>query len=258
MKVRVAASTCGGSSKLQYASSYIVDDCLAIDAGCLGMRGTPHQQAEIRHVFLTHSHIDHIATLPIFVENAFEPGRQPVAIYGAPEALENIQRHIFNDEIWPNFVRLSINGHPLVKLVPLNEGSPVRIGALSITPVAVHHVVPTYGYIITDGTSTVAFGADSGPTDRIWKLARNSPGPLLVFLEASFPDEMHSLATISGHLTPALFAAEVRKMPEAKTLVAMHIKARFHDKVVEQLMALSLPGLVIGEAEREYQCGRSD
>jgi ribonuclease BN (tRNA processing enzyme) len=255
MRVRVVASTCGGVSKLQYASSYIVNNCLAIDAGCLGMSGTPPQQASIRHVFLTHSHIDHIASLPIFLENAFEPGQETVAVHGAPEVLESLQRHIFNDVIWPDFVRLSIDGHPLVRLVPLSEESAIQIGDLSIVPVAVRHVVPAYGYIVTDGASTVVFGGDSGPTDRIWQLARNAPGTLSVFLEACFPDEMIGLATISGHLTPTLVAEELRKVPEAKTIVATHIKAKYHDKVVEELMALRIPGLVIGEAELEYQFG---
>jgi ribonuclease BN (tRNA processing enzyme) len=255
MKVRIVASTCGGISKLQYASSYIVDNRLAIDAGCLGMSRTPGEQASIRHVFLTHSHMDHIASLPIFLENAFDPGQEPVTVYGAPAVLESLQRHIFNGVIWPDFVNLSIGGHPLVKLVSLSEESTVRIGALSVVPVAVPHLVPAYGYIVTDGASTVVFGGDSGPTDRIWELARNSPEPFYVFLEACFPDEMQSLATISGHLTPALFAEEVRKVQGAKKIVAMHIKARFHDRVVEELMALRIPSLVIGEAGHEYDFG---
>ena len=253
MRVRILASTCGARSELQYASTYVVSDCLAIDAGCLGMSGTPHQQAGIRHIFLTHSHMDHIASLPMFLENAFERGREPVTVHGIPAVLDSLQRHIFNDVIWPDFVKLSIDGRPLLALAPLKEEEPMQIGALSITAVAVQHLVPTCGYIVTDGASTVVFGGDSGPTDGIWRLAQDAPQPVSVFLEASFPDQMQALAMMSGHLTPALFAAEVRKMPQPKTIIATHIKARFHDKIVEQLTALGIPQLVIGEGEREYE-----
>jgi ribonuclease BN (tRNA processing enzyme) len=253
MKVRVVGSACGATSRLQYASSYIVDGCLAVDAGCLGVDGTPEQQAAIRHVFLTHSHMDHVATLPMFLENAFDSGQQPVAVYGVPAVLDSLQRHIFNDVIWPDFVRLSQAGHPLLRLVPLKVETAVRIGDLSITPVAVEHVVPTYGYIVTDGASTVVFGGDSGPTERIWCLAARAPQPVSIFLEACFPNEMHHLASVSGHITPALFSEEVRKVPEAGTVIAIHIKARYHDQVVAELETLGIPGLRIGEPGREYE-----
>ena len=191
----------------------------------------------------------------MFLENAFDPSREPVNVYGAPEVLESVQRHIFNGVIWPDFVKLSIGGHPLVRLVPLSEESAIQIEALTIVPVAVHHVVPTYGYIVSDNQATVVFGADSGPTERIWQLARKANGPISVFLEACFPDELSQLATISGHLTPSMFAGEVRKLPEAKTIVATHIKAGFHERVVNELMALRIPGLVIGDAAHEYEFG---
>ena len=56
----------------------------------------------------------------------------------------------------------------LQELKPEEE---VVVGDLHITPVPVDHAVPTFGYIVTDGKSTVVFGADSGPTERIWQLA---------------------------------------------------------------------------------------
>lgn len=255
MKVRFVASTCGEVSELQYASSFILNNFVAIDAGSLGMAGTPLQQAAIRHVFLTHSHIDHIATLPTFLENAFDPEREAVAVYAAPTVLKSLQSHIFNGVIWPDFVRLTIRGHPLVRLVALEEETPIDVGTLTVTPVGVRHVVPTFGYIVTDGDSTVVFGADSGPTDRIWRLARKAPRPLSIFLEACFPNELKELACISGHLTPALVAEEIRKLPEADAVVATHLKAKYRDQIVQELTALDIPHLVIGRPGHEYQFG---
>lgn len=255
IRVRVISSTCGAASELHYASTYIVNNCIAIDAGCLGMSGTPQQQAVIRHVFLTHCHMDHIAALPVFLENTLDGNREPVAVYGAPEVLDSLQQHIFNGVIWPDFVHLSVGGRPLVRLVPLLEEAPVQIGVLRIIPIAVRHVVPAYGYVVTDGASTVVFGGDSGPTDRIWWVARNEPRPLAVILEASFPNELHALASITGHLTPALVAEEVQKTPEGTRIVVTHIKAAHRDKVVQELMALKIPGLEICEAGHEYEFG---
>ncbi len=74
MKVTLVPSSIatGDEHPSQYLISYLINDALAIDAGSLGLYGTPQQQAMIKHVLITHTHIDHTATLPIFLENAYE------------------------------------------------------------------------------------------------------------------------------------------------------------------------------------------
>jgi ribonuclease BN (tRNA processing enzyme) len=253
MKVRMLGSAVGASSCLQYVSSYVVNDSIAIDAGALGLNGAPVQQAAIRHIFLTHCHLDHIATLPIFLENAMKIGHEPVAIYGHPETLAALQRHVFNDLIWPDFVRLTTPDLPFLKLCPIEAEVPFQIGGLSVVPAAVDHLVAAYGYIVTDGSSTVIFGGDSGPTQRIWQLAADFPAPRSAFLEACFPDSLERLAQDSCHLTPRLVAAEVKKMPETKTIIAVHIKAHFRDATVRELHELNIPNLVIGKPDNDYQ-----
>ena len=150
MKVRILGSAVRGAPALQYVSSYLVNDAIAIDAGALGLNGTPVQQNRIRHVFLTHCHLDHIATLPMFLENAMRSGQDPVAIYGHPETLAALQRHVFNDLIWPDFVRLTTPDLPFLKLCPIEAEVPVRIDELSVIPAVVDHLVAAYGYIVTD------------------------------------------------------------------------------------------------------------
>jgi ribonuclease BN (tRNA processing enzyme) len=252
MKVRMLGSAVGAPSCLQYVSSYVVNDKIAIDAGALGLNGTPVQQASIRHIFLTHCHLDHIATLPIFLENALKFGEEPVAIYGHPETLAAMQRHVFNDIIWPDFVRLTTPDLPLLKLCPIEAEVPFQIDGLSVVPARVDHLVAAYGYIVTDGSSTVIFGGDSGPTHRIWQLAGNFPAPRTVFLEACFPNAMERLAQDSCHLTPRLVAGEISKMTEVKTIIAVHIKAHFREATIHELDDLNVPNLVIGKPESDY------
>src|SRR5262245_29628131 len=119
MKIRMLGTGTGGASDLQYMSSYVVNDTLAIDAGTLGLHGTPGQQAMIRRVFLTHTHIDHIAALATFIENTFEPGREPVAIYGHSNTLADLRNHLFNDVVWADLIRLSGPGLQFLKMCPL-------------------------------------------------------------------------------------------------------------------------------------------
>lgn len=128
-----------------------------------------------------------------------------------------------------------------------------EIGGLRFLPVEVPHTVKTLGYIVTDGRSTLIFGGDSGPTERLWELAALSPAPRLVLLEAAFPNSMTEIARVAQHLTPADFGRESAKLPPMENVVAVHLKPRFRDTIIAELGALSIPNLVIGECGATYE-----
>ena len=82
-------------------------------------------------------------------------------------------------------------------------------------PVPVHHAVPAAGFIIHDGTTGLVFSGDTGPTDEIWKVAREFKGIHAIIVETAFPNRLEDLASVSGHFTPALLQREMDKMPDA-------------------------------------------
>jgi ribonuclease BN (tRNA processing enzyme) len=233
-------------------SSYLVNDSVAIDAGCLGFWGTPQDQEAIRHVFLTHSHTDHIGSLPIFVENAWTPAENCPHIYGSRATLSDIQNHVFNNKLWPDFIAISETMPPFLRFCPLEAEVPVHVDGLTIIPISVNHVIPTFGFLVRDGKSAVIFGGDSGPTERLWQIAHQTPQLRAVFLEACFPNSMNRLAEVSLHMTPETFGREVAKMPLGITVVAVHIKVRYREEVIRELYDLKLPALEIGECEKDY------
>ncbi len=253
MRVKLLGSSVQDTARRQYVSSYLINGTVAIDAGCLGLYGTPKDQEAIRHVFLTHSHADHTASLPIFVENVWTSAPNCPQVYGCPATLSAVQRHIFNDVMWPDFIALSKTNPPFLDLRPLDAEVSVEADGLQVTPVRVNHVVPTFGYVISDGKSAVIFGADSGPTERLWEIARQTPGLRAVFLEACFPNYLTSLAEVSLHMTPEMFGREVAKIPAGVKIVAVHIKVRYREEVIQELRNLQLPDLEIAECETEYE-----
>jgi hypothetical protein len=170
--------------------------------GCLGFHGAPYEQEGIRHVFLTHSHVDHSASLPIFIENAWTPaGELPSDLRQVGDFWMPYKRHIFNDVMWPDFVFLSKKMYPFLRLCPLDAELPVEAGGLRITPVRLNHVVPTFGFVITDDQNAVIVAGDTGPTERLWEVAHQTSGLRAVFLEACFPNSLKRLAEASLHLT---------------------------------------------------------
>lgn len=252
MKIRILGSSVEDTHRRQYVSTYLINGTVAIDAGSLGFHGTPQDQEAVKHVFLTHSHIDHTASLPIFVENAWTPAESCPRVYGIPETLDAVQKHIFNDVLWPDFVAISKITPPFLAFCPLADETTVDVCGLHITPVRVNHLVPAVGYVIKEGESTVIFGGDSGPTNRLWEIAHCTAGLRAVFMEACFPNQLSGLASASRHLTPEVFAREAAKIPGGVVIIAVHLKVRYRDQVVRELQDLRLPNLVIGECEKEY------
>lgn len=253
MRIKIFGSSAQDTAKRQYVSSYLINGTVAIDAGCLGFSGTPQQQEAINHLFLTHSHIDHTGSLPIFVENAWTPAGNCPNVYGGAETIEAMQKHIFNNIIWPDFVALSQRMPPFLDIRRIQNEVPVEVDGLQVTPVRVNHVVPTFGYVVSDGASAVIFGGDSGPTNRLWEVAHRTPNLRAVFLEACFPNSLTALAEASLHMTPEMFSREICKMPGGVEVIAVHIKVRYREQVIRELHALGLPNLEIGECEKEYE-----
>ncbi len=229
-----------------YLSSYAIDDVIAIDAGGLGFLGDLSAQVRIQHIFITHSHMDHIASLPIFLDTVFQGGDRCVTLHAGAATIDCLRRDIFNDRVWPDFIGMSERGLPFVKVELLVPGRPVEAGGLRLTPIAVDHVVPTLGFLVEAPGATVAIPSDTGPTDAFWRAARAAADLKAVFLEASFPDAMSELALTSRHLTPAMFAAEARKLSCPVPFVAVHIKPRSYDQVVAELNRLELANLQVG------------
>jgi len=247
------SSPADSGGDLQYLTTFLIDDAIAIDAGSLGFVRSPTEQRRIRDVFLSHTHIDHIASLPIFLENVYvENSGSAVKVHAGEAVLQSLHSDVFNDRVWPDFFQLSKLGKKFVESAVLTPGTPVTIGRLRITPVPVNHVVPTLGFIVEDDKSAVVFSADTAATEEIWRRANDLPNLKAVFLEVTFPKELTALADLTKHLTPEGFAAEMRKVTRPVPFYAFHLKPRFAAQVLKELEELRLPNLVIAHADVPY------
>jgi ribonuclease BN (tRNA processing enzyme) len=253
MKLTLLPSVLSGAGAAQYLSTALLNDTIALDAGCLGFVGTPDEQARVRHVLLTHSHMDHVGSLPIFLENAHDGKGDGVNVYASAATLDCLRRHFFNDQIWPDFVALSDGDQPFLRLVPFEAGQTLELDGVRVTAVAMDHVVPVLGFLVSDANASFVFVTDTAPTDAVWRAANALPDLKAVFLEATFPNEMQWLADVSRHLTPATFAGEVRKLTRPVRLVAMHLKARYQAEVAAQLQALGIAGLELARFGEPYE-----
>lgn len=244
-----------GANPHQYSTSYLLNDTVALDAGGIGFYDDPDRQSRVKNIIVTHSHIDHVASLPIFVENAYEGKSDCVTIHASQVVLDSLQRDIFNDRLWPDFIKMSPPDAkaPFLKLKTVEPGRSFELDGLRFTPVEVDHLVPTIGFLIEDGRSAILIVSDTGPTEDIWKVAARVPKLKAVFLEASFPDSMKWLAEASKHLTPSMFKTEANKLGKETKFIAVHIKARWREQIIDELGRLGMPDLEIGRFGVVYE-----
>ncbi|MEY4187459.1 MAG: hypothetical protein RIT02_2493 [Planctomycetota bacterium] len=252
MRVELLPSSVGASGMLQFSQSVLINDYTAIDAGSVGCLVPLERQQLIRDVFLSHSHLDHIGSLPFFLDNVYRPVPECPRILASAATFASLRSDVFNDRIWPDFVRLSREETPFLRLQELRAEEPVNSCGLQVTPVSLDHPVPTLGFLVDDGSSTVAFITDTLPTRRVWELLAGCRNLRAVFLECSFPASLGWLAEKSGHLSSVTFAAELGQLRGDVPVLAWHLKPVFFDEIVSELRGLSRPGLTIAEPGRVY------
>lgn len=253
MKVRILPSS-PDAGHLQHLISFVVDGHLAIDAGCIGLCGTAEAQARLTSVLLTHSHLDHVSSLPIFAMNVLDSTGHGVVVTAPGVTIDTLRQDVFNWRVWPDFTAMALDGQPLLRFDPIEARRPVTLGGLTVTAIPLNHPVPTVGYLVEDGRSAVLFALDTGPTDEIWEVAGRHPRLTTAFVDAAFPDDMSALAEASGHLTPSLVREQTDRLPAVVRKIAVHLKPAYRDRIAAQLELAAIPNLTIGRLDYDYEC----
>jgi ribonuclease BN (tRNA processing enzyme) len=257
VKIKLLPSTidaAGGASPEQRLSCFIVDGRVCIDAGSIAIGLSEEERARVRDVVVTHPHMDHVATLPIFVDDLFGSLEEPVRVRATSEVCEILTRDVFNGTVYPPFQDFHNGRTRVLEFVPFREGEEFRVAHLTFRAVPVSHIVPTVGLVVTDGERTVAFSSDTSETEEFWRVCNREPRLDALLIEASFPNSLSKLADVSGHLTPAALGRELRKLAHKDIdVLAMHLKPSYRLQLVEELEALGVPRLAAMEPGREYE-----
>jgi ribonuclease BN (tRNA processing enzyme) len=245
MEFRVLGSF-GGDSPECRMTSFLIDGTVVVDAGAITRALTIDEQRQIRHVLISHTHMDHTATLPFLIENIFGTHPEPVSIYCSKRVLGAVRRHLFNNDTWPDFTRIPDHLEPSVRFEEIVAEEPFTIralpsGALEIMAIPVHHIVPTTAFLLRQGGSSVIFTSDTGPTERVWEIANETDDLTAVITECSFPNRLQAVADISRHLTPATLAGELAKLERDIQVLVYHFKPPYIDELRSELGAASLP-----------------
>jgi ribonuclease BN (tRNA processing enzyme) len=237
MELRILGCS-GGEAEGERLTGLLINGRVAIDAGSLTQALTVDEQIAVRHIFLTHSHLDHLCTLPFYTKNIFGHTHSPVGIRALPETLDALSRHLFNDELWPDFSVIPSPNDPTIRYTEIEPEHTYDVCGLHITPIRVNHLVPCVGYLVEDGKDAFVFTSDTAETDRIWEVANATKNLRLVITEASFPNEQAWLAEASKHLTPAKLGGELKKLRPNVPVRIYHLTPGDKATMLPQLNAL--------------------
>lgn len=125
MRIQLLPSTFDGNGRAtldQRLTCFLIDDCVAVDAGSLAIALTAEQRERVRNIIVTHPHMDHIASLPIFIDDLYATLKEPMRIYATPEVIELLERDVFNWTVYPKFLGLKNEYGPVMEYIPITTG----------------------------------------------------------------------------------------------------------------------------------------
>jgi ribonuclease BN (tRNA processing enzyme) len=219
-------------------SSYLVNDSTLIDAGSATGVLSLERQKRIKDILITHVHLDHVMGLGGLIDNLYGIDGTAINVWGIDEAVAALKRYFFNDTLWPDFTRITSETQPspAVAFQSLPEEKAMPVGDLAVTAVRVNHIIPSVAFFIEQEKNILLHVGDTGPTEKVWAIARVKENLCAVVLEASFPNRLQHLADISRHLTPRTLARELDKLgrPSVPILVT-HLKPLYHPEIVREL-----------------------
>ena len=225
-------------------SGFLINRSVALDAGTLCGALTLTELTQIRYVFISHAHLDHIQSLPFLAEILYGKIQSPVVIVSIAEVIEVLQKHFFNGHLWPDFTRLPTSENRILAYQVIPVGKPMEIEGLKVTAIHVSHIVPTVGFIVEDDQSAIVYSGDTWQTEELWKVAAQIKNLKAIFVESSFPDQLSRLAMISGHLTPKLTLQEFNKVHRPDLpLYVYHMKPPYLDEIRRQIRGLRKKGV---------------
>ena len=256
MKIQLLPSTFDGqgcATKDQRLTCFLIDDCVTVDAGSIAIALTDSQRQTVRDVIITHPHMDHIASLPIYIDDLFATLKEPIRVHATQEVIDLLERDVFNWNVYPRFIGMENNYGPVMQYVPVPTGQEFKVAHLKVTAIPVNHIVPTVGLIVSDGKSTVAFSSDTAETQDFWDAVNQTAHLDALMIEASFPNSLARLAEVSRHFTPAGLGKELRKLSHnGLDILAVHLKPTYRDTLIKELNALGVPKLSVMEPGRTY------
>ena len=235
MKVRVLGCS-GAIAKDCRTTSFLIDADLLVDAGTGVGDLTLSQMRSIDNVLLTHSHLDHVAALPLMVDAIAAQRKQPLKIHALAGTIAALKAHIFNNVIWPDFTCIPTPQDPFISFHEIRIGQTLQFGDKLVEVLPAVHTVPAVGYAVTAGNGCWVFTGDTERNPALWERVNQLNVAMLV-IETAFSNREKDLARRSLHLSPTVLAKELDCIAKGKNypIYITHTKPAETEQIMEEI-----------------------
>jgi ribonuclease BN (tRNA processing enzyme) len=239
MQIRVLGCSGGIGAGLR-TTSLLIDDDILIDCGSGAGDLTWEELGRIRHIFLTHGHLDHITFIPFLVDSVFDVlVDKPITIHLQNETLRMLREHVFNWQIWPDFAKLPDAANPVIEYDVIAPGQQVTLKGRQLDVIPVTHTQPAVGFRVqAPGGKSFAFSGDTRNTDRFWEVLNAHPDLDLLIVECAYADHEEALSQIAGHHRPSTLVEDLRKLRHQPELYITHQKPGQEQQIMHELTTL--------------------
>jgi cAMP phosphodiesterase len=249
MKLRILGCAGGIGGRERLTTCLLLDQDILLDAGT-GLASLDMEQlVKIDHVFLTHTHLDHVAGLALLVDAVIGKRDRAVTVHTTENNVATLKRQLFNWAIWPDFATIPDADNPILRWEPLRPGVGVELGGRTITAHPVHHAVEAVGYLVGNRDTRFLFTGDMAATPALWNKMRQVP-LAKVIVDCSFSNAEAALATVSGHFCPQALIDDIHDMPISTEFLIYHLKPGQEDLIMHEL-----EGNAEGRSFRALKCG---
>ncbi len=238
MQVRVLGCS-GAIAQGCRTTSFLLNQHILIDAGT-GVGDLPvEEMLRIDHVLLSHSHLDHIAALPLMLDALGGQRNTPVTVHALPATIAALQQHIFNDVVWPDFSVLPSPQAPFLRYAPIDVGQRLLLAGCTIEVLPAAHTVPAVGFAVQGDQGWWVYSGDTGPNPALWERINRLPVAALV-IETAFSSDDCALAARSLHLSPPSLVQELQQWrPQQPCPVYItHTKPLQTQRILEEIHQL--------------------
>src|SRR5688572_5716030 len=224
MRLRVLGCSGGIGGRHLRTTSFLVDSDVLIDAGTGVGDLTLAELKQIDHIFVTHSHLDHVTSIPFLVDSVGGMRSAPLTVHATRETIDILRAHLFNWKLWPDFTEIPTREAPYLRFAPVGLGDTVDLQGRKFRPLPANHVVPAVGFHLDSGKGSLVFTGDTTVCDALWEQVNQIDNLNYLLIETAFSNSERDLAVASKHLTPDMLAQELSRLQRPVRVFISHLK----------------------------------